>query len=248
MDAAAKRVGYDFRALAERAAAHAPDDAEHERDAERVLRAARELRLETMREVLPEEDYDAIVRGVILPLPKDARGLEMEPAEIAPLELGLTQTPALRFVRAWHDKRRFATRPFSFAVMLGDPSVGKTLAAGWLLAQVGGAYVTAETLRHIVKSNYAADRDAFYRLTRTPLVIVDDAGTEQDEETAKSALFEFINARQGVRNGWTVIPGNLNEEDFRDRYDYRTIRRIEHQGAIVTVGGQDLRRPPIVLQ
>lgn len=151
-------------------------------------------------------------------------------------------THALDAVQRWYVVRQDGRRARTMQVLIGETGRGKTLAAAWLLARVGGTYVTSEEMRWLKMSNYPAKRDEFARLARTRVLVVDDVGGELDAATAAGTLFEVVNHRQGLANGWTVLTGNLSVADFEKRFGIRTVRRIEHQGRLVEVEGPDLRR------
>lgn len=153
-------------------------------------------------------------------------------------------THALRFIRTWHRKRLDGQlrRPLTVMALVGDRGRGKTVAAGWLLAQVGGSYVTAETLRKLFVSKFEASTREFQRLLEQRTLVVDDLGTESEPQGVQAMLYAVVNQRAGLRNGWTLLTANLTEPEFYARADARTTDRIRHQGAIVTVGGENLRR------
>ena len=198
---------------------NSPSEAEVERESRLLVRAAREERLEAARGVVPEEDFEALVRN----------------EELAP-------TAALVAVRGWRKNRASLESPMTMLVILGETGRGKTVASLWLMAELGGVYVTAEELRRLSRSYGGRDRDDLDRLIKARVLVVDDVGTEQDEESAASAMFEVVNRRMGLARGWTILTGNLTTAQFQARYGERTTRRIHHQGAFVEVSGGDLRR------
>lgn len=153
------------------------------------------------------------------------------------------QTQALDAVQRWFLVRFEARRRArTMQVLLGETSRGKTFAAVWLIARLGGVYVTAERMRRLMDSHQQRQQQEFERLAATKVLVVDDAGGELDGPSAAATMFEIVNHRQGLANGWTVITANLSPQAFEARYGVRTVRRIEHQGEIVEVGGPDLRR------
>lgn len=163
------------------------------------------------------------------------------PADVAAVAAdALDETHALRAVRRWVNARSgSATSPYAFLGLLGATGRGKTVAGAWLVARLGGAYVTAEALRRAYTGHWR-DRQKFERLTSTRVVVLDDVGTEAEEESARACMFELINLRS---RGWTLLTSNLSREEFDERYDDRTLGRIEGNGALVQVKGTDLRRP-----
>lgn len=158
---------------------------------------------------------------------------------------GLQRTHALRAVQRWYNVRSGSSkRPMSMLALVGLTGRGKTVAAAWLLARIGGRYVTADTMRRAFVSTHWRDAGKFDELVAQRCLVIDEAGCEIDGDTALAAMTELLNRRQGLDRGWTLVTANIVEEEFRQRYGERAMRRIEHQGAIVEVEGEDLRRRP----
>lgn len=158
---------------------------------------------------------------------------------------GLLRTHALAACQRWFNVRSgSSSRPMSMMALVGLSGRGKTMAAAWLLARVGGRYVTAETMRRAFVSTHWRDAGKFDELVAQRCLVIDEAGCELDGTTALAAMNELINRRLGLERAWTLITANIIEEEFRQRYGDRTIRRIEHMGAIIQVKGDDLRRRP----
>jgi hypothetical protein len=158
----------------------------------------------------------------------------------------LEERTALKTVRRWlamatGQVPNTTGKPLCFLALLGPKSLGKTVAAIWAVAEVGGAYVTAGDLRRMTSSYDARDRELLKDLYRTRLVVLDDVGTEALTDTAEEAVFDFINARQ-VENALTIITGNITTEQFKERYQERVYERVTHQGFFVELNGSSLRR------
>lgn len=154
----------------------------------------------------------------------------------------LKSTHALSAVRRWLVGRAKNPRPFTTLALVGETGRGKTLAGAWLIAKLGGYYTTADGVRRLFSSYGWKDGQKLEDLMRSRVLVLDDVGTEQRPEESVPAIYEVVNARAGLARGWTLITGNLAEDVLRARYGERTIRRIEHQGAMFTVKGPDLRR------
>jgi hypothetical protein len=165
------------------------------------------------------------------------------------------KTHALTTVRRWHKSKTSAAplaigapllpRPLNVFALVGLTSRGKTMAGGWLISRVGGRYVTAESLARAFVGKDWRDgytRKLFQELVETRCVVVDDLGGELEAHVGKAAIFEFVNQRAGNGRTWTLLTANLDESEFAQRYGERTIRRIQHCGAVVQVTGPDLRR------
>lgn len=213
----------DFLALAEAAMGSAPSPEAVRRSQEREAAELREARLveSGVRGAITDEDCERIVADSQL------------------------ETHAIRSVKRWLNVRSgSATKPMTTLVLVGLTGRGKTVAGAWLLARIGGRYATAETLRRSVVSTHWREAAPLEQLINTRCVVIDDAGGELDANSAAAAMFELINRRSGHSRSWTLVTANMPHEEFRERYGERTIRRIEHQGAIIEVAGDDLRRKP----
>jgi DNA replication protein DnaC len=137
--------------------------------------------------------------------------------------------------------RRWRAGKLRFLWLCGLTGRGKTVACMGALAELGGTYVTADEVRRAFAQETDEARELRFRMRGSCLVLIDDTGTERDAAKAKQALQELVNLRQG-RGLITLITSNLSKADVRKRYDERTVARIEHQGVIVEVEGNDMRR------
>jgi hypothetical protein len=212
----------DFLAIAEAAmAAAAPREDVIQRSAQREACELRESRLTDsgVRGAITDEDWDWIVQDSI-------------PHE----------THALRSVRRWMAVRSGSDKPLTTLALVGLTGRGKTLAGAYIVSQLGGRYVTAEALRRLVVSTHWRESTALEQLLNARCVVVDDLGAELDAITAAAAVLHLVNRRSGSGRAWTLLTSNLPDAEFRERYGERTIRRIEHRGAIIEVTGDDLRR------
>jgi DNA replication protein DnaC len=212
----------DFQAIAKAAAAHAVPEVEQRAREEEVDNYKREMRLSEsgIKGAITDEDIEWVVKDTL------------------PLHTG-----ALATMQLWMNERSSAAkRQRSIFALLGATGRGKTVAGAWLLARHGGQYVTAESLRRLYVSTHYREAARLEKLLKAKCVMVDDAGGELDSHTAQAAMFEVVNQRAGHAAFLTVITSNLSTSEFVERYDIRTVRRIEHQGALVEVEGDDLRR------
>jgi hypothetical protein len=151
----------------------------------------------------------------------------------------LIDTKALRAVKRWAHVRSSGTSSFAMLVIDGDMGIGKTVAGGWILARKGGFFATLEALR---TSRCSRDRKDFERACRTACLVVDELGIEDDDEdSGQRALYELVNRRGGLAGAWTLFTTNLQRPELLERYDLRTIQRIEHRGIIFHVDGPNLR-------
>jgi hypothetical protein len=221
----------DFNKLANEMRAHAKSDPPID---PRWVRADR-LKSSGIASVILPEDFDWLVNDE-LPL----------------------NTHALRTVKRWINVRNGGRRAATMLVMFGETGRGKTVAVAYLIAELGGFYCTMEDL---VISRSSRDRSVYERALVATVLHVDELFTESDEGRGAGALFELLNRRAGLEHGWTALTGNPPPPDeplpsqldakesmrmakkmFAERYGLRTLRRLEHQGEFVLVGGEDLRR------
>lgn len=72
------------------------------------------------------------------------------------------------------------------------------------------------------------------------LLIVDDLGTEVNNQFTTSVLYDIINTRL-VRSKATVISTNLNQEEFRKRYWDRITSRVFGEYSVLPFMGRDVR-------
>lgn len=146
-------------------------------------------------------------------------------------------TSPLRAVRGWRAERRGK----NMLAMVGDVGIGKTVALGWLIGQVGGHYVKAEDLAKLHVTRDRESRAKFAAYMAVDALFVDELGVELDAKEARAMLTEVTDARQG--RGWTGFAGNfLDLVAFHQRYDARACDRLKDSGSIVLVQGPNLRR------
>lgn len=160
-------------------------------------------------------------------------------------------TKALSHVRAWlesHDR---------FLVLCGSVGIGKTVAgaAACLLdsdySDLSGAIgVSHRDVGVVIPAGHLAQRmdpwsaDIDAGVTRLnprahQRIVLDDLGTERQDQRFAQALFDLVDQRQDV--GRTLITTNLTGAQLRERYDERMIDRVLHQGRIVEVRGKSMR-------
>jgi DNA replication protein DnaC len=169
------------------------------------------------------------------------------PEDIAAIVDGkLKKTKSLGHVRqwleiAWGTRESRTGRPVRFLALVGAVGVGKTVAAAYALAHEPGLYVTAEELRRRLCSSNWRDFDWQARVLRARLVVVDDLGAES-REGSREALFELVNRRMGEERALTLLTGNLTESELIERYDARTIDRLQYVGIIVEIAGESMRK------
>jgi DNA replication protein DnaC len=183
--------------------------------------------------ILPD-DFDRLVRGTR--------------ADIFP-------TFAIKVAREWYESLKDGDykRAKGYLVLYGQTGRGKTVAGAYVIAQMGGIYVEAEELREAMTGGRFTEKRRTLIL-ESRFVMVDDLGTEENDDKAQRALFSFVNQRQGLKRGLTLITSNLalekvvengierSDKAFKTRYDDRIIGRLYHAGRFVEAVGPDLRR------
>ena len=132
----------------------------------------------------------------------------------------LGATAALQWVRTW----MLAPRPA--LVLLGEPGVGKTIAAAWALTQRPGRYIRAEDLCEMRKEGGRRGRELYQAMLRPDLLVLDELGGETDLPLAAKTLQDVVDVRQRVSRR-TLIMGNLKTRaELVSRYDKRTLDRL----------------------
>lgn len=137
------------------------------------------------------------------------------------------------------DLRAYLASGKTFALLLGSPGCGKTVATAQALVR-GGAFVRAIALSRL--SSYDKDdRRTWESVLRTRTLVLDDLGAETLHDAWRPMLDELIDVRYGER-ARTIITCNLDRERFKARYGERIVDRIRHDGMIIQCGGPSLRR------
>lgn len=152
----------------------------------------------------------------------------------------LRRTEALVTARDWvtyqRGEKAHGDRPV--LALLGNIGRGKTVAAAWLLAAEGGAYIQAEDLCRLQSARFGPERAEYLRLLRLRTLVVDEVGTEEDAERAKATLHDVIDRRMARR---TLLLGNVDAKGLRARMDPRTVDRINVCGVLRELAGSSMR-------
>jgi DNA replication protein DnaC len=144
----------------------------------------------------------------------------------------------------------FAANPEGWLVLQGGYGCGKThLAAAignaQLLTQRRAMFVPVPDLLDHLRSTYAPDSrvsyDQLFEAVRTtPLLILDDLGTQSATAWAEEKLYQLFNYRYNARLA-TVITTNLSIDDLDPRVGSRLSDRALSR--IVAIAAPDYRRP-----
>lgn len=186
-------------------------------------------------------------------------GIELDDdAKIAILMDRCRDEKPLQRIKAWyaarHPKEPGAVPngpPWVF--LCGPRGIGKSTAAGWVLARQWG---TACTMTMLLADFTAWKRcrpderygSQFERYKRAGVLVLDEVGTERDRdaELAREAMFALINGRQSRRTD-TIVLTNLSKDMMADRirsgtYDERSHDRLRGMALVMGFDGESLRR------
>lgn len=119
-------------------------------------------------------------------------------------------------------------------VLAGPPGTGKTIAAAYALARVGGHWLSARNLANPKFDISAAER--------ADLLVLDDLGGEYSGASSfgpdrAAALLEMRHEEERR----TIITTNLKEPDLAARYGARLASRLKEQGRFIACVGADMR-------
>lgn len=152
---------------------------------------------------------------------------------------GLTQTKALTAAQAWLGSQS-AAKPC--LVLAGATGRGKSVAAAWVAAELGGVWLTCQRAARLFGAAFGPQYEQQNAALDAHTLVVDDVGSEVDDLAPRmcAALIELLEQRKEARYR-TVITTNLAGADFKARYpDVRLMSRLSGV-QWVTASGSDLR-------
>jgi DNA replication protein DnaC len=145
-----------------------------------------------------------------------------------------------------------------FLLLLGKKGTGKTVAAALVMADIighvlqrarpsggeaqrgpPGMFVRATTLSRLSAYD-AADKAWFEDMCRTPILVLDDVGTELAGDVFRAHLYELLDRRYS-KSRRTVITSNLDKKAFAERYGDRIADRLRERGMAAEFTGESLR-------
>jgi DNA replication protein DnaC len=139
---------------------------------------------------------------------------------------------ALRAAREWSAGSK------TFLFLAGDPGVGKTFAAAWLVSELGGLF--RKTRDVIALSQY--DGESWQGLYRASFLALDDLGAEalDGKDWGAAALRALIDRRYDDE-ARTIVTLNIGLDTLRDRYGQdggRLFRRLAEAGEWVEIAAE----------
>lgn len=147
----------------------------------------------------------------------------------------------LRAVRSW------LAKPVPTLMLGGTTGRGKTIACVDAIASRGGEFIEAPDLAALWSSRLVADHAQRQRLRTTPILVIDDVGTElaRDRAVVSTALVQLLNARSTTRHR-TLMTFNGDHVEFRKLYaDERLHSRMDSPRVAWLVDvGPDMRVNP----
>lgn len=120
-----------------------------------------------------------------------------------------------RDTRAMAAVRAFMASESSALVLAGGKGCGKSTAAVWAIAERGGGH-----FRYAGElAGLSRDDDERRRVTRAPLLVIDDLGVEYlDDKGWFAAFFDEVIVRRHDNELKTIITTNLPKAKFTARY------------------------------
>ena len=133
----------------------------------------------------------------------------------------------------------------TWAVMLGDPGNGKTVAACVAIRatqQAQGASVYHRAAEIAVMSQFDEGEQKFERAKRAQLLVVDEVGRENLTPYAKSRMTELYDYRHG-RYLRTILVSNNSWDEVVKHLGIQIADRIKEDGGVMQFTGVSMRVP-----
>jgi DNA replication protein DnaC len=168
--------------------------------------------------------------------------MEGAPRILALVQAGLKDTAATDAVTEWARTKSWCL------LLLGGVGCGKSTAAAKHALDFARANPNrtlplwaraVESSRMSAFGDSAEDRFASWRVT--PLLVMDDLGTELMTATWQQALDDVLDWRY-QHSLPTILPSNLSPEEFKKRYGDRISDRIREDGTVRQLDSKSMRR------
>jgi len=159
-----------------------------------------------------------------------------------------SQPPPRTPDRAWRIAREYAERPNGWLLLYGAFGTGKTHLAAAIAnhrLQVGepAVFIVVPDLLDHLRSTFSPNSevsydDLFEIVRNTPLLIMDDLGTQTSTQWAQEKLYQIFNHRYNRRLP-TVITTNLNLDEIEPRL--RSRLGDSHLSRLCEIRDRDVR-------
>lgn len=182
-------------------------------------------------DIIPIEEHRPSCFAVINEKKQRLRRAGVGERTILTLLGDLKETKALKHAR---DYLEGSYKSGSVLILAGSVGVGKTVAASYVISQVGGISMYSPDLQEAFVNNRCE------ALKTTNFLLIDDFGVEYKKEFLYSKLDALIHHRHKDMRA-TIITTNLTDEEFKEEYKGRISSRIREWGYFVNVLGEDMR-------
>lgn len=133
-------------------------------------------------------------------------------------------------------------------IFIGNPGLGKSFISNCIEGSLRRKKKTVLSVRAVklfrLMEDYRfgreEDEEKLYYIYNADLLIIDDLGTESDNQMNSSFLDEIMNERIH-RGKKTVISTNYNLEELQKKYSTRFISRLAEHFIISVLYGEDIR-------
>ncbi|MCC8098381.1 MAG: ATP-binding protein, partial [Eubacterium sp.] len=144
--------------------------------------------------------------------------------------------------------KRFSEKPEGNMLFTGRPGLGKSFLCHAITKAVldRGTDAVCESafvlFDRLIKNRFGKEEDSEYKdsIFNTPLLIIDDLGTENINSASLAELFNIINYRL-INKKPVIISTNFSLSDIKQLYTERIFSRIVGEYRIVSFFGSDIR-------
>jgi len=139
----------------------------------------------------------------------------------------------------------YSRNPKEFYVFIGKNGIGKSYSASAIIREYferNGEYPLFYNVSSLYQewlSNVKSPLKLMYKLTRTPLLVLDDLGTRTPSEAFCDFIYLVVNSRYSDRKG-TVVTTNMDVNELEDKFGKAIVSRL-FRGEYIEMEGEDLR-------